>query len=150
MPSIDFSSPYYQLFVWLSFSLGLWLLSGKLHWRRRWYALLPGFRYAAFGASVGMEGEGIFLGIMDVLTILFRFVGQEIMNERVVIAFLLLQLVLFIMQYIYSIRLYLRTINVFGLRKRWLLLWLISERLTLLILGLFPKYQPKISAQQQR
>ncbi len=145
MLSIDFSSPYYQLCVWLSFSLGLWLLSGKLHWRRRWYALLPGFRYAAFGASVGMEGEGIFLGIMDVLTILFRFVGQEIMNERVVIAFLLLQLVLFIMQYIYSIRLYLRTINVFGLRKRWLLLWLISERLTLLILGLFPKYQPKIS-----
>ena len=145
MPSIDFSSPYYQLSVWLLFSLGLWLLSGKLRWRRRWYAWLPGFRYAAFGASVGMEGEGIFLGIMDVFTILFRFVGQEIVNERTAIAIILLELVLYIMQYIYSIRLYLRTINVFGLRKRWILLWLISERLTLLILGLFPRYQPIIA-----
>ena len=47
------------LITWFLFSLGLWKMSGKLSWKRRWAAWIPGLRYAALGHSISLTREGV-------------------------------------------------------------------------------------------
>ena len=141
--------PYYLfiiiscLFEWLIFSIALRAISGKLGWRRKWEAWIPGLRIYRLGASVELHREGLFCGVMDLLFFLSALSGLAIREGRVSILTSLFHLVLFIFLFIYRIRIFLQIIKLFGLRKRWILLWLIANWLPLLILGLGKKYRPQ-------
>ena len=134
------------LILWFPLSLGLWKLLGKLEdnmaGTRRWMAWIPGLRYAALGDAVEMEGEGIVCCILELICFCLGAVDPDTMDDRNVMIFALASLALLLILYIYRIRLFLRVIRVFGLRKRWILLWLILDWLPLLILGFGKKYQP--------
>lgn len=148
MTATEFFGSYpYRILAWFLFSLGLWLVMGKLHSKQRWWAWFPGLRYAELGACLGMDKEGAICGLMDVLQILSEFVEIGEISERVEIALTLLRLVLLVMLYIYRIRLFLRLRAIFSLKRRWLFYWLVSETLTVLALGLSRKYQPQMSAE---
>ena len=56
---------------------------------------------------------------------------------------LVLFIFLFIFLFIYRIRIFLQILKLFGLSKKWLILWLVANWLPLLIIGLGKKYQPK-------
>ena len=143
-------SDEYQLIVIIQgftniilFSLSLFLLSKKLKWVKRWVAWIPGLRYYYLGASLGMSKEGAFCGFMDVmffLTIFFRIFSPE---GLVVTISSLILLIFYAFLFIYRIRMFLQLLNVFGLKRTWLIFWLLFNNLTMLILGFSSKIQPK-------
>lgn len=128
---------------WLLLSLGLWAVSGKLQWKKRWMAWVPGLRYAALGDSLEMDLEGIICGILDVPIFLAQIMNVPKLNERAEIALALAVLVLALALFIYRIRLFLRLLTTLNARKLWLLPWLFADWLPLLILGTGRRYQPR-------
>ena len=136
------SSQLRTVVLWALFSLGLWKLLGKMNWKHRWMAWIPGLRYFALGHSLRMTGEGIYCGVVEVLISLTDVIFSNIQNENVSIAISLAELILIVLLLVYRIRFFVRLIRVFRLKKRWILLWLIAEWLPILILGFGKKYQP--------
>ena len=130
------------IFSWLLFSAALWMVLGKLRQKRRWRAWVPGLRYFALSEALDMEREGLFCGIVDVLSFGTYALNVDALSERVQVALSLIVLVLVVFLYIYRIRLFMRLLRVFNLRKRWIWLWLLTEWLTLMIIGCGKKYQP--------
>ena len=127
---------------WILFSLGLWLLSSKLDWKRRWLAWIPGLRYAAFGHALDLDRDGVICGALEVLFLLAGVLDASDFSNRAIMALFLLTLVLQIIVFIYRIRLFLRLVLLFGVKKRWVILWIFCKWLPLLILALGKRYQP--------
>ncbi|MBQ8054248.1 MAG: ABC transporter ATP-binding protein [Lachnospiraceae bacterium] len=130
-------------FDWVLLSIALFAISGKLGWKKRWMAWIPGLRIYCLGDSVGMSREGMYCGIMD-----FLFVDSVIANfllkgeARVGTLGYLIHLVLFIFLFIYRLRIYMQILKLFNLSKSWIILWLIANWLPLFIIGVGKKYQP--------
>ncbi|MBQ3404017.1 MAG: ABC transporter ATP-binding protein, partial [Oscillospiraceae bacterium] len=102
--------------------------------------------FAAFD-SVGMPLEGTISGGLELLIFIVEIVGDIISHfspdSKLNLALSLLGLVLIVFLLIYRIRIFMRVTRVFGLRKRWILLYLLLEWLPMLIIGFGNKYQPK-------
>ena len=140
----------YQYFVvvsglveWLLLSISLFVIAPKLEWKKRWPAWIPGYRIYCLGDSVGLSKEGMYCGIMDILfinSIIADFAVRD--KERIGTLASLIHLVLFIFLFIYRLRIYMQILKLFGLGKKWIILWLIANWLPLLIIGLDKKYQP--------
>ena len=128
---------------WVLFSIGLFQLLKKLHRKGRWMAFVPGLRYYVLAASVDMRKEGIFNAILEVLIFIDQLIGAESLNDTLILISELVYLVLMVLLIVYRIRLFLRVIDVFGLKKRWILLAFFFEWLFLMIIGVGKKYQPK-------
>ena len=131
-----------SLLNWLLFSIALWTVFGKLGWKRRWMAWVPGLRYAALGTVLEMPREGLVCAFIEILSVGVSLLNVEALSERVQLAAALGLIVIFVFLYVYRIRLFLRLLRIFNLRKRWIWLWLFCEWLTLLIIGSSKKYQP--------
>ena len=131
-----------SLLNFLLLSFGILSISGKLKWAQKWKALIPGLRIYCLGDSVGLKKEGIYCGVMDVIylsSMLFRLVSTT-WGYTTVSA--LVFLVTFAFQFIYSIRIFMQIVNIFGIKRRWVILWLLAGWLPLVILGKSKKYQP--------
>ena len=140
----------YQWFVigsglidWVIVSIALFILSGKLGWKHRWSAWIPGGRIYSLGDSVGMAKEGLFCGIMDTLFVISVIFSLFIKSGQAGMVFSLIHLVLFVFLFIYRIRIYMELLKLFGLSKKWIILWLVANWLPLLILGIGRKFQPR-------
>ena len=134
------------IFTWFLASLGIWKLLGKLEFKRTWAAAIPGVRYYALGRAMDVPEEGNVCAFLEALYCLVQisYLGyfQKTGAERVGIAYSLVILAVGVSLYVYRIRLFLRLKEVFGLKRRWVLFWLIFEGLTLFVLGFRKKYQP--------
>ena len=140
----------YQSFIastgfneWALLSFALFVISKKLDWKKRWPAWIPGYRLYCLGDSVGLSREGMYCGIMDLLfinsVIANHVISKEVLGELAS----LIHLVLFIFLFIYRLRIYMQILKLFGLGKKWIILWLFADWLPLLIIGLGKKYQPQ-------
>lgn len=58
------------LFDWLLLSIALFVISGKLGWKKKWPAWVPGYRIYCLGDSVGLSREGMYCGVMDLLFVI--------------------------------------------------------------------------------
>lgn len=146
------SSQLRTVVLWALFSLGLWKLLGKMNWKHRWMAWVPGLRYMALGSSLDMAREGILCGVVEILVDIINLVVSNniIQSENISVAMSLAVLILIVLIFVYRIRFFVRLIRVFGLKTRWILLWLIAEWLPVLILGFGKKYRPKdLPAQEE-
>ncbi len=141
------TSSWFQLgifiFNWLIFSTALFAVAKKLGWSSRWKAWIPGYRIYALGDSVGMSKEGLFCGVMDLFFIATTVTGLFFDEGRIGVLFSLLHLILYVFLVIYRIQIFLQVLKLFGLRKRWVIVWLIANWLPLFIFGVKEKYQPK-------
>ncbi len=136
-------STLFRILSWLLFSLGIWKVMAKLGAKGHWMAWIPCLRYYALGAALDIRTEGMICGMLEFLYTLLGFVDPEWMSERTTLILALFSLVVFITLFIYRIRLFLRIIAVFQIRRRWVLLWLLSNWLCFFILGFSKKYQPR-------
>lgn len=132
---------------WVMLSVSLWLLFGKLKWKKRWMALVPGLRYYSLGASLNMAREGMICTALEALGYIVSGMTRAIdlkapENQRMVLALALTALVLVVFLYVYRIRIFLKLLQVFQARKRWILLFLVCEWLPMLIFACSKKYQP--------
>lgn len=133
------------IFEWLMFSVALLLISGKLKWKKgwRWTAWVPGIRLFSFADSVGMNREGTFCGAMDFLFIIAILTRNFVRYDRPGMALSLISLVLYVFYYVYRIQIFMRVLNVFGLRKAWVISWLIVDWLPILIFGAGKRFRPQ-------
>ena len=128
---------------WFLVSWGLWLVAGKMGWKRRWWAWIPGLRYAAMGDALEMNLEGIVFGAAEVLVYINTLLPPGLLGDRWSLVLSLFMLTVIVFRTIYSIRLFLRLARVFGMSRWWLIGWLLIRSVPLLILGLGKKYQPR-------
>ena len=126
---------------WFLSSLSLWLVSKKLRWKKRWWAWVPGLRWYAFGESVGMLRDGIILGVLDAVNILFSFIPNP-SGTRLTIIIALMLIVISIIRFIYGIRLFLGFMRLFGLNRKWLVLRLFFGTVPILLVGVMARFEP--------
>ena len=132
------------LFDWLLLSIALFVISGKLGWKKKWPAWVPGYRIYCLGDSVGLSREGMYCGVMDLLFVI-SVVTDYAVKEREALGTLasLVHLVMYVFLFIYRLRIYMQILKLFGLSKKWVILWLVANWLPLMIIGLGSKYQPQ-------
>ena len=132
------------IFEWLLFSISLFTISAKLEWKKRWLAFIPGFRIYCLGDSVGLSREGAYCGIMDFLFVYSAVTNYAVQGkEEIGTLVSLIHLLLYIFLFIYRLRIYMQILKLFGLAKKWIIIWLVADWLPLLIIGLDKKYQPR-------
>ena len=136
------SSVYTELLDFLLFSLGLWMVFGKLKWKQRWMAWVPGLRIAALGRSVQLTREGVLCGIMEVVSFVVGYFSKGEITDRFTLFLSLAMLVLLVLLVVYRLRIYVRLLRVFGMKKRWILVWILFDWLVLMIIGFGKKFQP--------
>ena len=138
----------FSLLWWLAemllLSFGLWLIGGKMGYRRRWMFWVPGARYIALGDALDMDADGMICGILEILATLLRFVNLEQFSESVSIILSLLILVAVVFRLVFRLRLAFRLTAVFNASRKWAIGWLLAEWLPALCFGLKKKYQPRM------
>ena len=132
------------LFDWLLLSIALFVISGKLGWKKKWPAWVPGYLIYCLGDSVGLSREGMYCGVMDLLFVI-SVVTDYAVKEREALGTLasLVHLVAYVFLFIYRVRIYMQILKLFGLGKKWIILWLVANWLPLMTIGLGSKYQPQ-------
>ncbi len=131
--------------LWMA---GIWRILEKSGLKGFW-ALLPGAREYQLSRCAGRETEGRALSmivvarrVMDVAGIFLETSAQEVGAVEILISILLIALGL--AGLIYEIRVYSGLAEVYGLKKRWIILWVIGylKWIPALLWGFKKKYQP--------
>ena len=135
------------LIGWLLLSIGLFRLLKKSGHKQRWMAWFPGLRYAALGGTLGIPGEGIIAGLLEIAFFVLLFIGNLIPLERYGTLVNLLTLVALIALWAYRLRLFARLTTVFGIRRSWIILFAIVDWLAIMIVAFDKKIQPKRALQ---
>ena len=120
-----------------------------------WWALVPFVRYAKIGLAAGRETEGRVaavasgvVGICNLVNNILDLILAATMpsnSEAYLRTFNMLDIVSIVVGMIaavYQIRIYLGLIEVYGRKRRWVLLWLILNGITACIWGWTKKFQP--------
>ena len=142
----------YTLFFTLLYIIGLWKLFEKSGIKGAW-ALLPGARQYQLARCAGRESEGRGYSLSTVGMIIFNL--AEYLGDLGVLpinrlpggdlTILILVIVLVMVNLVYHIRVISGLIEVYGVRKRWMWLWIIdtSAFIPALIWGFNKNYQPE-------
>ena len=131
---------------WMMFAVGMQRVFRKLNYKHPWHSWIPGLRYYAFGKTVELPLSGALCGALEVV-LFFLSTFFSTAGERAQLAGALLTLVGIITLLVYSLRLDLRLISIFDLRKRWIILFLLFNGVAWLIFGFKKKYQPQHTAE---
>lgn len=131
------------LFEWLLFSIALRSVAKKLGWKRTWTAWIPGVRFISLGKTILFNAEGIVCGILDIVYILGALAKAFITEGTLSIVLGLIVFVLYVFLFIYRIRFFLKIRDIFGLKRWWIILFLIANWLPLMIVGFGKKYQAR-------
>ena len=131
-----------------------------------WLALFPCVQEWNFGQLAGREREGRVAAVSRGVIILASSVDQimewymvnhtEFVHANEDAWFTILRIagltgvIAGIILIIYMIRIFLGLIEVYGLKRKWVLLWIVQEWLALCLLGWGKKYQPLWTAQEIR
>ncbi|MBR3018114.1 MAG: ABC transporter ATP-binding protein [Clostridia bacterium] len=127
---------------------GIWRIFEKSG-IKGWWALLPGAREYQLACCAGRESEGPVYSLasagsiaLQVISLLLSFNSTDVSTIEIMIV--IASLVLALVSFIYSIRVYAGLIDVYGVRKRWLWLWVLpyTSFIPALLWGFGKKYQP--------
>ena len=130
------------------FMAGIWRIFEKSG-IKGWWALIPGAREYQLACCAGRESEGPVYSLasagsiaLQVISLLLSFNSTDVSTIEIMIV--IASLVLALVSFIYSIRVYAGLIDVYGVRKRWLWLWVLpyTSFIPALLWGFGKKYQP--------
>ncbi len=114
-----------------------------------WWSLVPGARDYMLARCAGRETEGRVYSLTDVgdiaLSLFSMFAVINHRSEGLLIAILVLEVTLQLVRFIYGIRVFRGLIEVYGLKRRWIWLCLISYTrwIPALLWGWHKKFQPE-------
>ena len=138
------------------FMVGLWKMFEKSG-LKGWWALIPCAREYQLSRCAGREPEGRILSVFAFLNILNTILGiipfaalidKGMSKDTAGIVGAVIDFTLAIVQIVYCIRVYSGLIEVYGVKKRWMILWVLDvifgvfAWIPALIWGFNPKYQP--------
>ena len=130
------------------FMAGIWRIFEKSG-IKGWWALIPGAREYQLACCAGRESEGPVSSLasassiaLQVLSLLLSFNSADVSTVEIMIV--IASLVLGLVSFIYSIRVYAGLIDVYGVRKLWLWLWALpyTSFIPALLWGFGKKFQP--------
>lgn len=143
---------WYAIILGIVSIVGYWMMFEKSG-IKGWWALFPGPREYMLARCAGREQEGRVLSVCAFLTMVINVMGNAattllehcgINRETMAILFIGLSVAIWLTTIVYSIRVYSGLIEVYGVRRRWMWMWIIPfvSDVTPLIWGLSPKFQP--------
>ena len=128
---------------------GLWRIFEKSD-IKGWWVLIPWIREYRQGQCAGKEYEGRAIAMLSFMTSLLSTVPLLVENDTLKAILGIFAIVNVIVYIVYSIQVYNGLIDVYGVRKRWLWLWIFAEPVPALIWGFSKKYQPSWKAGEFR
>ena len=145
------TAPLYILahVLWM---IGMWKIFEKSN-VKGWWALIPCAREYQLACCAGREPEGRVLSVFTFLNNLVLAFGNApflllrrggMSDEAILILNTVFSFAIVLVIFVYTIRVYAGLIEVYGVRKRWLWLWVITplDCIPALIWGFKPQYQP--------
>ena len=130
------------------FMAGIWRILEKSG-LKGWWALIPGAREYQLARCAGRESEGPAYSLAAFCSVVLSVIGVLLPSDIEVISTADIMLVigamaLGLVSFIYSIRVYAGLIDVYGVRKRWMWLWVLpyTKIIPALVWGFNKKYQP--------
>ncbi len=129
--------------------VGLWRLLEKSG-LKGWWALIPGARDYQIARCAGRESEGrvysltgVAMLLLNLAVTLFESFSEDAVTLMLIAAFLVF--LLMFVRFVYAIRIFSGLIEVYGIRRRWIWLCMISYTrwIPALIWGWNRKYQPE-------
>ncbi len=143
------SVDWVQVIMTILLIFGLWGMFKKSG-IPSWYALIPCAREYMFARCAGREPEGrvtsVVTFLLTVLDLVVIWMDYDTF-ESLVLLFDILSLSLEIVRFIYMIRIYAGIINVYGRRRRWMVMWILLRSVTSIIWGWNKKYQPSVKVE---
>ena len=141
--AIDADVGAYSIVTSILYLVGLWKIFEKCG-LKGWWALVPLARVYQLGRCADREQEGRTMTVLMGLLIVARICANFILSESTASEFFSVITLLISLGYgIYSIRVYLGLIEVFGESKWWILSWILISSLTSLFWGFSKKSQPR-------
>ena len=144
MVLLDASADVFSV-IWSSlFIVGLWGIFHKCG-VQGWWALVPFARQYKLGVCAGREPEGrvaaLVTGVLALGSIVTRFLDED---SSLYLFISMVMFMLVIVQFIYMIRIDLGLIEVFGRKKKWILMWIVPylDTITAMMWGWIKKFQP--------
>ena len=135
-------SSFNSILSWILMAIGTWKILTKCG-QKGWYGLIPGLRYYKLGVCGGRERDGIICMILDLLTRVLNVVNTGMPDDtRGAVILEVFFLVLVILFMVYEIRVTLGLLNVFAMKKRWIILWIVVPWIPAMIMGFGKKFQP--------
>ncbi|MBR6029695.1 MAG: ATP-binding cassette domain-containing protein [Clostridia bacterium] len=114
-----------------------------------WWALVPVARTYKLSVCAGREPEGRTLSVVDGLMIPINIAVGFLDTESNLTLFLgIAEILLGLIYLIYNIRVYLGLIEVFGVKKCWILLCMATDWIPNMIWGWLSVYQPRWTVQE--
>ena len=114
-----------------------------------WTAFVPCLREYNLGRAANREMEGRVMAVLEGILFVLRM-AQELLSpsnqateERIVDLLDITNLVLSLILTVYSIRVFLGLIEVFGRKRRWVIPWLLIETIPAVLWGWLEIYQPR-------
>ena len=139
----------------LLFLVGLWKVFEKSG-IKGWWVLLPGAREYQLARCAGRESEGpVFslasFGIVLLEVIVAFLAGDELEISTLHLMLLISIMILMLIAFIYSVRVYSGLCEVYGVRKRWIFLWVLPlDFIPALLWGFKAEFQPSWKVQDIR
>ena len=137
------------------FLVGLWKMFEKSG-VKGWWVLLPGAREYQLARCAGRESEGpVFslasFGIVLLEVIVAFLAGDELEISTLHLMLLICIMILMLIAFIYSVRVYSGLCEVYGVRKRWIFLWVLPlDFIPALLWGFKAEFQPSWKVQDIR
>lgn len=123
--------------------VGLWMIFKKCG-AAGWHALIPGWRYVMIGRCCGREPEGVETAVAWLLATTLDVLDLLIPVNSLAREFMLaIAVAVNLFRIVEVIRLMLGMTELFGRRKRWIILWIVAEFLPFFIWGVCKKYRPR-------
>ena len=119
-----YSTP--MIILRILFIIGLWKMLQKSG-VKSWWALIPCARNYMLAKCADKEEEGMVLAVTDLFDILASLSAILAIDRLFTGIFTLIASTLYIVAFIYSIRVYFGIIDMYGVQKRWIILWMIFD-----------------------
>ena len=135
---------WYRVLLMILYMAGVWKMLEKSG-LKGWWALIPGAREYQLSRCAGREPEGRVLSVITAamwISNLFGLTLKESTDLSISAVWIVSMLMLELIRLVYSIRVYAGLIEVYGVKKRWMLLWLFVNALPAFLWGFREKYQP--------
>jgi len=120
------STDSFAILFHLLMILGTWKLFEKSGVDKRW-ALVPYFRYYILGKCADRELEGRVIAVNTAMTMIVSLLAMLVRQDPWHSLFLVTTFVLVIITFIYEIRLYSGLIEIYGVSRCWILVWIFAE-----------------------